>query len=30
LPNGASRSCLNRLSNRLSKIVAEARKLPTP
>ena len=29
-PNGASRSCLNRLSNRLSKIVAEARKLPTP
>lgn len=29
LPIGASRSCLNRLSNRLSKIVAEARKLPT-
>src|ERR1700694_422806 len=30
LPNGASLSCLNRLSNRLSKIIAEARKLPTP
>jgi len=30
LPNGASRSCLDRLSNRLTKIVAEARKLATP
>jgi integrase len=29
LPNGASRSCLDRLSNRLTKIVAEARKLAT-
>jgi site-specific recombinase XerD len=29
LPNGASRHCLNRLSNRLTKIVAEARKLAT-
>jgi len=27
LPNGASRSCLDRLSNRLTKIIAEARKL---
>jgi len=30
LPNGASRSCLGRLSNRLTKIVAEAHKLDTP
>lgn len=30
LPEGASRSCLDRLSNRLTKIVAEARKLTTP
>ena len=30
LPNGASRTCLARLSNRLTKIVAEARKLATP
>jgi integrase len=30
LPNGASRSCLDRLSNRLTKIVTEARKLATP
>jgi integrase len=30
LPNGASRSCLARLSNRLTKIVAEARKIATP
>ena len=30
LPDGASRSCLNRLSNRLTKIIAEARKLTTP
>jgi hypothetical protein len=30
LPNGSSRSCLDRLSNRLTKIVSEARKLPTP
>jgi integrase len=30
LPNGASRSCLDRLSNRLTKIIAEARKLATP
>jgi hypothetical protein len=30
LPNGASRSCLDRLSNRLTKIVAEARKIATP
>ena len=29
LPNGASRTCLARLSNRLTKIVAEARKLAT-
>jgi integrase len=27
---GAARSCLDRLSNRLTKIVTEARKLPTP
>jgi integrase len=30
LPKGASRSCLDRLSNRLTKIVAEASKLATP
>jgi len=30
LPNGASRNCLGRLSNRLTKIVTEARKLATP
>ena len=30
LPDGVSRSCLARLSNRLSKIVAVARKLETP
>jgi integrase len=30
LPNGASRTCLDRLSNRLTKIVAEARKIATP
>jgi integrase len=30
LPNGASRNCLDRLSNRLTKIVAEARKLVIP
>ncbi len=30
LPNGSSRACLDRLSNRLTKIVSEARKLPTP
>ena len=30
LPDGTSRSCLDRLSNRLTKIVAEARKLATP
>ncbi len=30
LPNGASRSCLDQLSNRLTKIVAEARKIATP
>ena len=30
LPNGASRSCLDRLSNRLTKIVAEARNIATP
>ena len=30
LPNGASRNCLARLSNRLTKIVTEARKLATP
>ncbi len=29
LPNGATRNCLDRLSNRLTKILAEARKLPT-
>jgi integrase len=30
LPEGDARSCLDRLSNRLTKIVAEARKLSTP
>jgi len=30
LPNGDTRDCLDRLSNRLTKIVAEARKLATP
>jgi len=30
LPTGASRSCLDRLSNRLTKIAAETRKLGTP
>ena len=30
LPIGAARSCLDRLSNRLTKIAAETRKLPTP
>ena len=30
LPDGASRSCLDRLSNRLTKIVTEASKLGTP
>jgi hypothetical protein len=30
LPDSPSRSCLNRLSNRLTKIVAEARKLNAP
>ena len=30
LSDGASRRCLDRLSNRLSKIVAEMRKLTTP
>jgi integrase len=30
LPEGASRSCLDRLSNRLTKIVTEASKLGTP
>jgi hypothetical protein len=30
LPDGASRRCLGRLSNRLTKIIAEARKLATP
>jgi integrase len=30
LPKGASRSCLDRLSNRLTKIVAETRQLVTP
>jgi site-specific recombinase XerD len=30
LPIGAARSCLNRLSNRLTKITTEARKLGTP
>ncbi len=30
LPDDASRRCLGRLSNRLTKIVAETRKLTTP
>jgi integrase len=30
LPHGPSRSCLDRLSNRLTKILSEARKLHTP
>ena len=30
LPDGTSRRCLDRLSNRLTKIVTEARKLRTP
>jgi integrase len=30
LPNGTSRRCLDRLSNRLTKILGEARKLATP
>jgi hypothetical protein len=30
LPNGASRTCLDRLTNRLTKITAEDRKLTTP
>jgi hypothetical protein len=30
LPVGAARRCLDRLSNRLTKIAAEARKLRTP
>jgi integrase len=30
LPSGAARSCLDRLSNRLTKIAAETRKLRTP
>jgi hypothetical protein len=30
LPNGDARNCLDRLSNRLTKILAEARKLVTP
>ena len=30
LPNGAPRNCVGRLSNRLTKILAEARKLPKP
>jgi site-specific recombinase XerD len=30
LPKGPSRECLDRLSNRLTKIVREARELPTP
>jgi site-specific recombinase XerD len=30
LPDGTSRSCLNRLTNRLTKIITEARKLTTP
>jgi integrase len=30
LPNGGARNCLDRLSNRLTKILAEARKLATP
>ncbi len=30
LPKGPTRECLDRLSNRLTKILSEARKLPTP
>jgi hypothetical protein len=30
LPKGVARSYLDRLSNRLTKIAAETRKLPTP
>ena len=30
LPNGTSRACLDRLSNRLTKILSEARKFPRP
>jgi hypothetical protein len=30
LPEGTSRHCLNRLSNRLTTIVTETRKLRTP
>jgi hypothetical protein len=30
LPNGVAPSCLDRLSNRLTTIVAEARKIATP
>ncbi len=30
LPKGASRTCLDRISNRLTKILHEARKLRTP
>src|ERR1700751_3853740 len=30
LPEGPSRGCLDRLSNRLTKMVAEARKIRTP
>jgi hypothetical protein len=30
LPTGAARSCLDRLSNRLTKITTEAHKLVTP
>jgi hypothetical protein len=30
LLDGASRSCLDRLTNRLTKIITEARKLATP
>ena len=30
LPNGVSRRCLDRLANRLTKIITEAQKLNTP
>jgi hypothetical protein len=30
LPDGISRRCLDRLTNRLTKIITEARKLATP
>jgi len=30
LPDGAPRRCLDRLSNRLTKILSEARKLDSP